>query len=54
MWNESFSIDVCHHANYLKVNVIDKDTIGKDDSAGSCFIDLKKLMNGEKVIEREK
>ncbi len=46
-WNESFSIDVCHHADYLHVKVKDKDTIGTDE-VGSCHIDLRRLMNGKK------
>ena len=40
--------DVCHHANYLRISVTDKDCVGTFD-VGGCMIDLRKLMDGEKV-----
>ena len=40
--------DVCHHANYLQISVTDKDCVGTFD-VGGCLVDLRKLMDGEKV-----
>ena len=40
--------DVCHHANYLRISVTDKDCVGTFD-VGGCLVDLRKLMDGEKV-----
>ena len=52
VWNERFSVDVCHHANHLRLSVTDKDCVGTFD-VGGCLIDLRQLMDGEKVRRRK-
>ena len=39
---------MCHHANYLRLSVTDKETVGTFE-VGHCLIDLRKLMDGKKV-----
>ena len=51
LWDETFSVDVCHHANHLRLSVTDKDCVGTFD-VGGCLIDLRQLMDGEKVGRR--
>lgn len=53
LWDETFSVDVCHHANHLRLSVTDKDCVGTFD-VGGCLIDLRQLMDGEKVGGRDR
>ncbi len=41
VWNESFTFDIDHGREKLKVEVFDKDTFGSDEFEGQCFIDLQ-------------
>jgi hypothetical protein len=34
VWNESFTLDIYHGRDNLKVTVMDKDTFGNDDFEG--------------------
>lgn len=40
MWNESFTFDILHGREPLKVIVMDKDTFGNDDFEGQCEVPL--------------
>jgi hypothetical protein len=43
VWNESFTFDIVHGREPLKVVVMDKDTFGNDDFEGQCFVSLNGL-----------
>lgn len=43
MWNESFTFDIYHGRDNLKISVMDKDTFGNDDFEGQCFVNLQDL-----------
>lgn len=40
VWNESFTFDIEHGQEPLKLVVYDKDTFGQDDYEGECEVDL--------------
>ena len=40
MWNESFTFDINLGTEPLFIEVMDKDTFGKDDSEGICYVNL--------------
>lgn len=43
VWNESFTFDIVHGREPLKVVVMDKDTFGNDDFEGQCHVSLNGL-----------
>ena len=43
VWNESFTFDIIHGREPLKVVVMDKDTFGNDDFEGQCHVSLNGL-----------
>lgn len=43
VWNESFTFDIHHGRDALKITVMDKDTFGNDDFDGQCLISLSTL-----------
>ena len=50
VWNESFTFDINLGTEPLFIEVMDKDTFGKDDSEGICFVSL----NDPRLIEQQK
>jgi len=43
VWNESFTFEISHGREKMRVIIMDKDTFGNDDFAGECYIDLDTL-----------
>jgi Ca2+-dependent lipid-binding protein len=43
VWNESFTFDIMHGKEPLKIVVMDKDTFGNDDFEGQCHVSLNGL-----------
>ena len=43
VWNESFTFDIIHGREPLKIVVMDKDTFGNDDFEGQCHVSLNGL-----------
>lgn len=43
VWNESFTFDIYHGKDNLRVLVMDKDTFGNDDFEGQCIVNLQDL-----------
>jgi len=48
VWDEIFSIPVCHHANSIKVKILDREHIGAE-SVGSVLISTDDIVGGEPV-----
>ena len=51
VWNESFTLDIMHGRDVLKVIVMDKDTFGNDDFEGQCIVSLNMLRDQMKKDE---
>ena len=53
LWDETFSVDVCHHADHLRLSIRDKENINlmaksvKAHDVGECLIDLKEILDGK-------
>lgn len=47
VWNESFTFEIAHGKDPLKVTVWDKDTFGNDDFEGQCYVPLLLPPNAE-------
>lgn len=43
VWNESFTFEILHGRESMKVMVMDKDTFGNDDFKGQTEIDMEQL-----------
>jgi Ca2+-dependent lipid-binding protein len=43
VWNESFTFDIMHGREPLRVTVMDKDTFGNDEFEGQCQVTLNGL-----------
>lgn len=43
VWNESFTFDIMHGKEPLKITVMDKDTFGNDEFEGMCYVSLNGL-----------
>lgn len=48
VWDEKFSVDVCHHASSLQVKVMDREHIGAE-LVGSILISTDEIVTGEEV-----
>ena len=48
VWDETFSVDVCHHASCLEVKVMDREHIGAE-LVGTILISTDEIMTGEEV-----
>ena len=48
VWNERFSVDVCHHASSLRVKVMDREHVGAE-TVGTIFISTDEIMTYEPV-----
>jgi len=48
VWDEIFSVDVCHHASSLRVKVMDREHIGAE-TVGTIFISTDDIVTGEPV-----
>ena len=46
VWDEIFSIPVCHHANSIKVKVMDREHIGAE-TVGTVLISTDDIVDGE-------
>lgn len=51
VWNESFTFDILHGRDTLRVVVMDKDTFGNDDFEGQCIVSLNMLRDQMKKDE---
>jgi Ca2+-dependent lipid-binding protein len=43
VWNESFTFDITHGKDPLKITIMDKDRFGGDDFEGQAVINLNTL-----------
>lgn len=43
VWNESFTFDVLHGKEPLRIKVMDKDTFGNDEFEGMSYVSLNGL-----------
>jgi Ca2+-dependent lipid-binding protein len=43
VWNESFTFEIYHGREPLKVVIMDKDNFGNDDLEGICQLNLQDL-----------
>ena len=48
LWDETFSVDVCHHASSLRVKVMDREHVGAE-TVGTIFISTDEIMTYEPV-----
>jgi Ca2+-dependent lipid-binding protein len=53
VWNESFTFDIEHGQDTLKIVVFDKDTFGQDDFEGECEVSLQEDpgIRGQKKVD---
>ncbi len=47
VWNESFTFDIDHGREKLRIEIYDKDTFGSDEFEGMCFVDLQEDLNDQ-------
>jgi Ca2+-dependent lipid-binding protein len=45
VWNESFTFDIIHGKEPIKITIMDKDTFGNDDFEGQCHFNLNELLD---------
>ena len=48
VWDEVFTVPVCHHANSLKVRVMDREHVGAE-VVGTILISTDDIMSGEEL-----
>ena len=48
VWDEVFSIPVCHHANNIKIKVMDREHIGAE-TVGTILISTDDVIEGEAI-----
>ena len=47
VWNESFTFEITHGREPLRVTVFDKDTFGNDEFEGQCMVPLQMEFNDQ-------
>jgi Ca2+-dependent lipid-binding protein len=47
VWNESFTFDITHGNDPLKIVIMDKDRFGGDDFEGQALVNLKNTLSDQ-------